>query len=372
MAQSTVQSYVRLIATSDGSTLAGTLRVDGMPLIQRYTEGTSRYSPDFESANVVESDKPTVYPVIRDQATGKVLIPNSYTWKYNDVPITFNSSGLSTNSGMAGMFKRIDNYNATIDGKPLGTSSGLQALRVMKNLASATNHDNDRITLDGTVEFGGGGSSVSFKSLHKDVVIQQGDMNGVTISLSNDYAGAFTESVQSITEKVTIYNDGTPVDEDNMGAYTYEWFVYTPTAEVALKNNSTTYTAKVVADDIGSYGVVCCRVSKDGAEVGTGYDNFVDYTDEYGVRWDITGVSGDKATPADTNIVVKPVVMRRRDGADAGLSPTWDWATYDNAGNAFKLTGQSAATFSAKSVTTNYNEIVSASGCITFVVAADL
>ena len=52
------------------------------------------------------------------------------------------------------------------------------------------------------------------------------------------------------------------------------------------------------------------------------------------------------------------------------LVSTWNWAVWDNKGAGFTLSGKTGSTFTAKSVTTSYNEIISASGGLSFIVSA--
>ena len=353
----TISSAFRIIASMDGSTISGSLRVDGYPLIQRYTEGTEKYIPDF--ASLAESDRPTVYPVLRDQSNAQVLVPNQYVWKYNDVELTFGSNGLSTNSGMAGKFKRIDAYRVNISGQQYS----LQALRVMGNLASSTNHDNDSISLDGSIEVSG--SSVSFKGISKDVIIQQSTGNQYSAVIVNNNESALTNDVSSITEQLQIYKDGVLLT-DRTGI-TYKWYIIRPTGNRTL---GTAATQTITRDDIDSYGVVACDISAGGSVVATAYDPVTDYGDPYDVRWDVTGMTGDRCQPGETP-TIKPVPVKRSTQQDnESLVSTWNWAVWDNKGAGFTLSGKTGSTFTAKSVTTSYNEIISASGGLSFIVSA--
>lgn len=93
-----------LIGLMDGTTINGFIRVEGTPLVQRYNKGTSQFIPDFEG--LADNMKPTLVTILRDVATGEIMIPHEITYKYNGVTLTFGSDGLSTNGGMTGYFKK--------------------------------------------------------------------------------------------------------------------------------------------------------------------------------------------------------------------------------------------------------------------------
>ena len=64
-----------LIALMDGTTINGTLRVEGTPLVQRYNKGTVVFIPDFTA--LPENSRPTVVINLRDISYGSILVPNT-------------------------------------------------------------------------------------------------------------------------------------------------------------------------------------------------------------------------------------------------------------------------------------------------------
>lgn len=52
-----IEGGFTLVALMDGTTINGILRVEGLPLIQRYNKGTNHFIPDFEK--VAENEQPT-------------------------------------------------------------------------------------------------------------------------------------------------------------------------------------------------------------------------------------------------------------------------------------------------------------------------
>lgn len=331
-----------LIGLMDGTTVNGFLRVEGTPLVQRYNKGTSQFTPDFET--LADNKKPTLVVILRDVSTGEIMTPQTITYKYNGVTLTFGSNGLSTNSGMTGYFKKLDSYSATIGSQ----SYQLPALRVMKNLVPISGYDNDRISVSGTIEVGG--QSIAFNELSKDVVIQESTGNAYDVIISDDKGGALTEAGESLTCTASLYKDG--IEVTDYSGFTYQWVKLLGTGDT---NWGTARTQKVTTGDIDNILKLRCDIKSGGSVVASGFTQITDYSDPYYVDFNITGITGNAIRSGET-AVIKPVARKRSDGTDGGVS-NWSWNIKDNAGNAFTLTGKSGATFTAASASVSYEDI---------------
>lgn len=331
-----------LIGLMDGTTLNGFLRVEGTPLVQRYNKGTSQFTPDFEA--LADNKKPTLVIILRDVATGEIMKPQTITYKYNGVTLTFGSDGLSTNSGMTGYFKKLDSYSATIGSQ----SYQLPALRVMKNLVPISGYDNDRISVSGTIEVGG--QSIAFNELSKDVVIQESTGNAYDVIISDDKGGALTEAGESLTCTASLYKDG--IEVTDYSGFTFQWVKLLGTGDT---NWGTARTQKVTTGDIDNILKLRCDIKSGGSVVASGFTQITDYSDPYYVDFNITGITGNAIRSGET-AVIKPVARKRSDGTDGGVS-SWNWNIKDNAGNAFTLSGKSGATFTAASASVTYEDI---------------
>lgn len=331
-----------LIGLMDGTTVNGFLRVEGTPLVQRYNKGTSQFTPDFEA--LADNKKPTLVIILRDVATGEIMKPQTITYKYNGVTLTFGSDGLSTNSGMTGYFKKLDSYSATIGSQ----SYQLPALRVMKNLVPISGYDNDRISVSGTIEIGG--QSIAFNELSKDVVIQESTGNAYDVIISDDKGGALTEAGESLTCTASLYKDG--IEVTDYSGFTFQWVKLLGTGDT---NWGTARTQKVTTGDIDNILKIRCDIKSGGSVVASGFTQITDYSDPYYVDFNITGITGNAIRSGET-AVIKPVARKRSDGTDGGVS-NWSWNIKDNAGNAFTLTGKSGATFTAASASVTYEDI---------------
>ena len=331
-----------LIGLMDGTTVNGFLRVEGTPLVQRYNKGTSQFTPDFET--LADNKKPTLVVILRDVSTGEIMTPQTITYKYNGVTLTFGSDGLSTNSGMTGYFKKLDSYSATIGSQ----SYQLPALRVMKNLVPISGYDNDRISVSGTIEIGG--QSIAFNELSKDVVIQESTGNAYDVIISDDKGGALTEAGESLTCTASLYKDG--IEVTDYSGFTFQWVKLLGTGDT---NWGTARTQKVTTGDIDNILKLRCDIKSGGSVVASGFTQITDYSDPYYVDFNITGITGNAIRSGET-AVIKPVARKRSDGTDGGVS-SWNWNIRDNAGNAFTLTGKSGATFTAASASVTYEDI---------------
>lgn len=331
-----------LIGLMDGTTVNGFLRVEGTPLVQRYNKGTSQFTPDFET--LADNKKPTLVVILRDVSTGEIMTPQTITYKYNGVTLTFGSDGLSTNSGMTGYFKKLDSYSATIGSQ----SYQLPALRVMKNLVPISGYDNDRISVSGTIEIGG--QSIAFNELSKDVVIQESTGNAYDVIISDDKGGALTEAGESLTCTASLYKDG--IEVTDYSGFTFQWVKLLGTGDT---NWGTARTQKVTTGDIDNILKLRCDIKSGGSVVASGFTQITDYSDPYYVDFSITGITGNAIRSGET-AVIKPVARKRSDGTDGGVS-SWSWNIKDNAGNAFTLTGKSGATFTAASASVTYEDI---------------
>lgn len=338
----TLEGGFTLIGLMDGTTVNGFLRVEGTPLVQRYNKGTSQFTPDFET--LADNKKSTVVVILRDVATGAIMTPQTIIFKYNGVTLTFDADGLSTNEGLIGFFKKIDNYSATIGSQ----TYQLPVLRVMKNLVPISGYDNDRISVSGTIEIGG--QSISFNELSKDVVIQETTGNAYDVVLSDNKGGALTDAGESLTCTSTLYKDG--IEVTDYTGYTFQWVKLLGTGDT---NWGTARTQKVSTADIDNILKLRCDIKYDGSVVASGFTQITDYSDPYYVDFNITGITGNAIRSGET-AVIKPVARKRSDGTDGGVS-SWNWNIRDNAGNAFTLTGKSGATFTAASASVTYEDI---------------
>lgn len=346
-----------IFAVMDGTTINGTLRVEGTPLVQRYNKGTDAFIPDF--TKLAENSRPTVVTILRSIADGLKLVPNTIEYRYNDILLTFDAGGLSTNSGMVGHFKKITDYSTNIG----GTTYKLPAMRVMKNLVPISGYDNDRITVSGTVEMGG--SSIGFNGLSKEVVIQESTGNQYDVLITNNKGSQLLAANESLTDTARVFKDG--IEITDYTGFTFQWV---KTMGGGDTNWGTARTQAVSTNDVDNVLKLRCDVSLGGSKVASGYDEITDFSDPYLVLFKKAGIEGDIVRMGQT-LTATPVAVKRSTGEEVpSLVPSWNFSIKNNVGDAFILTGKSSETFAGTFAKVTYEDMVRAKLGMAIIVSA--
>ena len=194
-----ISNHFAITALQEGVTVQGSLRVNGT-LSQNYNANTSKCIPDWKADS---SSRPVIYPVIRK---GVAYLSATQivggTWLYNDIAITFDDSGKSTNFKDTAGSPLFESGTTTVS---LGGSSyAMPSLRIIANLAGPTNIDLDTIGYQGTVEVAG--KAASFQA-QVDVKIAQMTTQGYLGLLSPESA-IITETGQDVTIEANLYGEG--------------------------------------------------------------------------------------------------------------------------------------------------------------------
>ena len=336
-----------ITALLNGTTINGYVRVENLPLIQRYTKGTERFVPDFEA--LAENSRPVVLPFLTYNDTGEVAIPSDATtvFKYNDVPLTFGADGICNTAGMAGVFKRLS-YPATIGGQ----TYNIPAIRVMKNLVPLSNYDNDLITISGTVELGG--QQLPFVDLSKEVIIEESSGNQYDLVISTDSDFAINTETDTLKLTALVYKDGVSVGD--LTGFTFKWSKLLGTGEVEMAGIGNSQT--ITAADVDNVLKLRCDLYLSGSKIVSGFAEVTDYTDPYDVQFNITGVQGTQILKGQVARVTPAVVKRGSGDMVSGYKFTFN--IKNNAGQDFIITGKESAQFDASYVDLAYADVVTA------------
>lgn len=351
MATRIVTGSFTITAAINGSSLYVQPVVVNGPLLQYYDTGNGTVTPDWSPTAITDATKrPTVYPRIVNGTDGdNLLIPNTVTYFYNDVTLTFDSNGKCTTTGYTTTFELVD--------LSVATGKTLKALRIMTNLASASNSDNDKISISGSVEVGG--SSAQFDKVDAPVTIQakSGSASAVVISVAN---GVFSvKEGQDVTlEAVPLVNGIEPAD---LTGYTYSWQKQAVTSgdddgwdDTVLGTAKTlTVTSAMVDGDT----LFRCVVKKDGAAFGIGVTSVRDLSDPLVVRFD-GFVSTLQPGQSET---ITPKLVKQFDNTNV-VKDSIDavWYVRNNTGDNYTLAGQTSHTFTSKNITVSYDDAVKA------------
>lgn len=340
MSQNQVTAALAIVAVSNGTTLNGYVRVDNGPLIQAWTKGSDKYTPDWEA--LAEDKRPIVVIVMRDVSTGRVLIPSRLVFKYNGTELSFGEDGLCDTEQFTGMFKRVTGYNVSVDSQ----SYPMAGLRVMKNLVPISGYDNDRITVSGEVEIGG--HTVEFNELSTEVVIQESSGKQYELFITSDKGTQIINSSDVLTLKASLYSGGDLISD--LGNITLLWKKQLPSGESSL---GTQQTQNIQANDVDGSLVVSCEAVQNGKVIAKGFITVFDLSDPVLASFKVKGLSYDgQIYPGETGVLT-PYAYKRQSGEEVPVS-SWNFATFDGENNPFTVTGKDSNQFSGTDVTLTY------------------
>lgn len=282
--------------------------------------GAAIVAPDF----TVAANQPSIYPVITVSIKDGVIVPADVKWYYNAAEITFNASDVSTGA-FAGIFQKITRQ-----------SDGMPGLKIIKNLASFTNRDNDTIGFDGAIDAGGFSRRIS-----KDytILIQEraGDVRVGTISYPDEKNGVIHSQNDSVKLKVNLRQGAYVIPITD---YTVKWKKLVGERWEVLKNEAgvevTGHTITVTAGMVNSYQLIMVEFyDKNGQLITTDTAPVTDASDPL--------VIIPNPTPADETLIndddtVKyaPKVVSRSDISIAFTGWTFSYALVDPAGKIFR------------------------------------
>lgn len=279
-------------------------------------DGTANVAPDF----TIVTNQPTINPVITISTRTGIVVPSDVKWYYNSSEITFNASGLSL-APFAGIFQKVIRQ---LDNMP--------GLKIVKNLASASNRDNDTIGFDGAIDTGGAARRIS-----KDytILIQEraGDVRVGTISYPDGKNGVITSQTDSVQLKANL-REGTyniPTTD-----YTVKWKKLVGESWQVLKSESgvelTGHTITVTAGMINSFQLVMAEYyDKTGSLITTDSAPVTDASDPLMIV--SNPIPADETLVNDTDTVkYTPSVVSRSNVSAALAGFTFSYALVDPAG----------------------------------------
>lgn len=334
-----IQGGVTITAIMDGVTLNGNIMVLNTPLIQRYPAEGGKPIPDFEALS--EAKKPVAVPYIVEAMSGKVLVPNQITFKYNGIALEFGPDNLCTTPSFEGVFKKILSYPV-----PMGAGRepvNLPVLQVVKNLVPVSGYDNDMISMSGTVEISG--QTIEFAEMHKTVIIEKTSGSDYDVVITDNCNGYLNESIKKAVLTANVTLNG--VNVDNLEGYTFKWWKLNGNKGADVQLNSNTKTQEINVDEIDYMISVRCDLYQNGTLKRSGYHQIVDNSDSYIVIWEFTDASG---APAPNQLRKGQVLKvqpraKTKNGATEKPIAEYTFKTLDSKGQDFTLDGKGGSSF---------------------------
>lgn len=261
----------------------------GDPYQEYRGEGASgsTAAPDW----TVDNNRPIIWAEIYSNMQRIVYTDDQ--WTYNVTKLTFGGDGLSTNPGMVGTFKRM-------------THQGVPALKIMKNLASKDNQDNDILYLDCAFKVGG---------------IDDRARSSITIGISRASSDVYKGSIQPVGNKGFVIREakssidvyagllfgGAKVANEN---YTVDWKKQVNGQLVALTKDdggnvadTPNHTIKITNGMVNSaLNLYAIFKDKAGKELTSDIQGIIDASDPLAIR--LNAVPADEVIVDDDDTVV--------------------------------------------------------------------
>ena len=272
------------------------------PLYQTFKKGTSEFTPNW--ATMPDAQRPIVSPRIYSVNEAKVLVPTGIAWKYNNVAMTFDGTGLCTYPDIAaGKIRQID-YN------------GSKALKMVGNVASDVNNDSDTITFTGNVTSSGQTFSVTADIT---LLVEEASNNLHRLFLFMDDDVIDGDETQ-LTLIAKLYNNGAEV-------VTGVEFEFLDINGTVLRAKNASGTFNVTSAMIDSELLVVCKAYVNNTVVATEQKQMWDSTDPFVILCD-QGTSATQSANADVTYSFS--LLNARTGA-AVTGVVFDIKAYKNA-----------------------------------------
>lgn len=241
----------------DGDSAQGNIR-STKPLVQMYQKDTGKCVPDWS----VAANQPVIYPVMRsgNENVIKPIVSGTEKWHYNNTPITFNASGLATApAAVAGKMQTTTYNNGSVN---------VPSLKIIGNLANASNMDADTIRMDGEIE--ASGHNLSYTS-EIPLAISEFSNSAYYGFLYPSDGGIIDGDTATVKVTQELYKGGSLVPQSN---YSLKWYKMPSTTAWSTANS-----VSLVADDVDSKLSVRAEYIIGGEVVATAICEVSDETD---------------------------------------------------------------------------------------------
>ena len=313
---SNVRGSLTVTLVRQGDTVSTCLESD-KDLFQAISADGGIIAPDW----TVVANQPTISPKTLSSLTAEYLIPvaGSDAWYYNLQKLIFDDLGVCTApSNCVGKFKR----------NPNGT------LRIIANLASATNKNSDVIKYEGIVNSGyetATSASIDARIEEVSSATYTGlvDLNTTTIATAKGTVTAKPRLLSGVTQmaensfEVKYYKSVTTAEDTDGTAD--NWIAFKPESGKTLT---------ITAADVDGQETFKCEFIVDGKVVSTSLFNVMDTQDPCAIVL-IPRTSPEISKSKDTLIADAKLIRREDDSVVAGK--TFVFTAYNSKGDVITL-----------------------------------
>ena len=293
------QGTITIRRLRNGDTIFITMKNNGKALYQAVDRQSGAVSPDW----TVAANQPVLTPSASTARKQTVTMQN-YTWIYNETTLTF---GTADSEG----------WRTSTNGTPVGAfefNSETGALKIVKNLASATNYAND--TLDYKVQCVVGGVEYT---IEKSFTIEIHDAG------QSSYSGWIEASTDTISEKepeaVLSARMKLGLNDLKDSEFSVKWY---------CNSQEMTDTLKIITVDrdmVNGVSLFIAEFTPSGSStpVATYGIAITDMSDEYQVKYEIT--SANDQVDVGKPVTVTGKVWNVTTSSEVTLPSTAVWDT---------------------------------------------
>ncbi len=299
MANYSAQNSITIKRLRNNDSVTISLESNGIALFQAIDSVSGTVSPDWTNTNNQPTVTPTVY-----SAQGASVSLSSHSWTYNTAALVFSgttSGGWTTDS--------TEKFQMYTDG----------TLKVIANLASASNTANDTLIYTGVLTTNGIESSISKEAT---ITIVQGGANSYNFVLTATTNVLSTDTTSTTISSTLYLGTGTTTPTS------VKW--YKDDSRIESQSGS---SLTVTRDMVDGYTYFFAEAIVDGETVARAGLLIQDISDTYVAMPYITGSTGDTITETVDEITIAAYILNQTTGES--YSPTgtitYEWDVF--AGN---------------------------------------
>lgn len=339
-----VTGSFRIVAVANGiSVYRSPVTVNG-PLLQFIDDKSGAVSPDWSKMDA--ANQPILYPHILHGSN--VVAPSAIKWFYNGKELAFDANGNCTTDVWKNLFKLVT--------QTLQDTKTTPALRIIGNLASGNNMDDDLITCTGTVEVNG--SQIDFGEVRFPVTIQNGSTAIPKVFILADSLEVGGSPNPNAVLTAEVYVNAQKQTSTN---YTFKFQKQDNKAEGGWKDidsdgNKCTIKPEMVD---GYVSIKATATDSQGTIAGSDIVKVVDVSDPYQLQ-----VLGEDRLKDGATTTLTAKLVKVSDGTEVtGKGLQVEWKFYDNQGKAITDTTAMPVVTNSTAVVT-YDKVVAAGGSI--------
>lgn len=302
MSSNSCTGTIVITRMKNGDVLTFTLESTGkVSPVQSYIKDTKTVTPQWNTETF-----PEITPTVVSTSDREVKL-GAHSWEVAGQPLTFNGGGVTGKDWQGSWVKDASGKFA------MNTATG--ALRIIGNLASESNTDNDVIRYKGTATVSEHAQEVT--ATYTARIIQSGE-NAYNFWIDRSRS-TLTESDPETELKAVLYQGSAKVQGAEF-TWTY--------SKGGVMKTAKGETLTVKRDDVDWALLVTCEAKVDGVSVGRDSVTIKDAADEYGMKFTTSAGSSLGSGVEATQITASVFKAKNNDTVTLPAGAQWQWTAY--------------------------------------------